>query len=482
MKKQLFHSILLLSLLFSITLSLIFPLACKQNAVPAFWQNLRQDEDWLKSVNQYLSLSYIERQDKAGFTLLNQRNLAPVLYSTYYIMKILESNGTEIKNKNQIAEYVNSLLDEKGAFHDPLWNSTKFITDETRRATSILAYLEIPPQNIDLTLDYLFSLQYGDGTFLLDAEEGMSSLEDTTLRRISYGTYQVVSSLIMLGQSNIIPEETVDTIVTEITDVLSEGNVFSEPYSGKAASIISAIELLARIDPELVTDKAREFITNQLEVIADMPADPFLSSAKANKLLNIAQALQLPSGQDENILSRLRSYLKDDIFPMQNLTGGFGPSDTIEPMTTAENVILANRLGIEYPNLNRLLMELDKHWVGNGWTVFTIPSIDKDNYQISYYALEIANFSGFTGFNRDKLENFLEECFTSSTVGVESVSLKNVYYAVMALKALNSKLTKEQAQSAKEICLSLSKKLVTAHDSDITSDFAYAVLTCRFSG
>jgi hypothetical protein len=471
MNKMLIQLIIVLTVILLVS-SFLLPFSCAKNPDPIYWKELRTDKEWMQHLNQFLSWIYIEEKDKAAFASVTPGDISPSLYTTFSIVRMVKDIGVNIDNKEQIAIFINSLRNQDGMYLDSfVLNQHK--SNETAEAIEVMSALGIKPENIDATVNYLLSLAYGDGTFL-QYKEGIITPEDSRIYRIVKGTGVVVKSLINLGQADKIPQQTKDIIVDEVSSSLGKDDPFNSETSG---SIIGAVRILTLINPELVPDSAKNYISLALK---ELPSEADISfPGRAIYLLDIAHTLKLPEAKDENILDGLRVYLKDKIFPLQNLSGGYGPSETIEPMTTGDVVILANRLGIEYPNFNKLMTNINNHWVGNGWSRFLVPSINLTNYVFTYYGIEIADFSGFE-YDKEKVNVFLDNCLSGISPGSgEEISLKELYYAVNTIKAMNGGLTSEENQNAKDLCMKLSRRLVSANETDIDPVFTYALPISR---
>ena len=481
MKRKGKVSILFIMTIVILCVSLLFPMACKKNTQPVYWRELYKDKEWISSINQYLGLVYREQSDIAAFTGITSEALTPSLYSTYNILGMLASINMEIGNRDKLEDFISSLKNADGAYLNPS-SMNSHAADETYQAIKIFNMLGIQPKDRELTANYLLSLKCEDGTFISDPDSEINPYEQNKLVRISEGTYSVVKSLVMLGFSDKIPPETISAIVQEIYASLGDTGIYPSLKDIATWRITVAIELISIIDPSLVTERAKGFISYAFDEIANMPEDVFSFSSRVNRLLDIAHMLQLPEGMQESIFQEIRIILKNKIFTQQNITGGFGPSDTIEPMTSSQVIVLTNRLGVKYPNLDKLLSEINKHWVGDGWTPFLIQNISDTSYIYTYYALEIAKFSGYYNYNKNKVENFLAQYFTNTATNIDNMNLREVYYSVKALKAMNGKLKSGESQHAEEICIKLSQRLLTTAESNVDTQFAYAILVSKEVG
>ncbi|MCR4393618.1 MAG: hypothetical protein NUV31_04500, partial [Dehalococcoidales bacterium] len=185
-----------------------------------------------------------------------------------------------------------------------------------------------------------------------------------------------------------------------------------------------------------------EYLVYVLNNLVSLQADTYLFPATVDRLLDIAEIIGLEEAKQSNILNSIKSYLQEKIFPLQNQKGGFGFSETIDPLATAENVILAHRLGMNYPNYNLLRTEIEKHWVGNGWAPFITAGINTGSYLCTYYSLAIAGYTGWHDYDHAKIERFLNESLSRDFQnGIKPTSPEDLYYIIMALKTLNGKLT-----------------------------------------
>jgi hypothetical protein len=396
-----------------ILFSLVVPVSCasRENTQPLYWQKLREDKGWVDSLNQYLDLAYVEASDIAAFiSPSSATDLQPALYSTYSVFRILESIGAEILNQEKIIQYIDSLRNQNGAYIALTTNP--YPLTEVNQALTVLIGLGGEPQSADVTADYILSCLYEDGTFLTNPGGAITLPEKDTSRRITLGTAAAVYSLKKLGQTDKIPQATQAVIRAEIDSKLAADTPYPDLTESVAWNILAAIEVLANIDPLLVTEHDREFVVFALNGLLDIPEMVeyvYLFPARANRLLDIAEITGL--SVTDNTLDGIRNKLQEKVFPQQNHFGGFGPETTIEPLMTSENVILSQRLGLDYPDLAVLLIEIEKHWMGNGWSTFYENKIVSSSYIFTHYALEIARFSGFDRYDREKVSSYLRGAF-----------------------------------------------------------------------
>ena len=477
MKNRLLHSVIGFIMTFVLAAALALPAACnnKTDVQPVYWQNLAKDDQWVQNVRQYLALSYSADENIAAFGRKTSKDFAPAFYSTYHVFNLLTAAGIKIENQSQIVDYLNSTRNQDGAYVDPSKSPHVATADETRQALTVITGLGFTPENIAATTSYLLSLQYDDGTFLENNENPPSAAESTRRSRIVKGTYSVVESLIMLGQADKIPEETKTAVADEITAALDISGASPSLTDNDTWTLITEINFLSVIDSTMVSERSRELISYAFNGMANLPADAFYVTSGVNLLLDTAQLLHMPEANQANILQSVGTYLKQQIFPLQNESGGFGPSGTIEPLTTGQVVILAKRLGLEYPNMEKLLFNVNTHFVDTGWTTFYIETINSSDYQSTYFCIEIAKFCGYDNYDKKKVEQFLAGCFKSSVSGSDAVRLEDEYYAVLALKAMNGKLTQEESNVAQAQCLQLTKGLINVSALAANVQFSFAI-------
>lgn len=471
---------LLITVNIVILVTVAFSCGCRINTSSTGWQKAQEDKEWISRLNQFLDLSYIEKGDIAAFTGLSSGNLNPSIYSTSAITTIIKTIGLEFQNSNQIIEFFDSTRNQNGAYYDSPGSRHPLM--DTKQAITIFQNLDATPKEIDQTVNYLLSLQYDDGTFLTELETGISEWEQTRLSRITLGTAEVVSSLIMLGQKEKIPVETINALVAEIDSNLGDTGFFPDFNASKAWEITVAIELLVMVDPALILPRTKEFIVYQLNGLMGMIPDAYLTSSLANRLLYIGDILELPEIKADDMIDKLRAYLKDKIFPLQNSKGGFGFSELVDPLTTSEVILLSDKLEIQYPNLEKLVSELDRRWVGNGWAMFIDAQINSGSYISTYYALEIASFSGYDRYNPEKVIRFLKGGFSNYNDGIAgNVNLYELYYAVKAINLLIDKLNEADINNIKGLCLKWSAdfKLISKANSSM---FTYVIPLSREAG
>jgi hypothetical protein len=346
--------------------------------------------------------------------------------------------------------------------------------DETLQVIELYTILGGKPNDTESTIRYLLSLQYEDGTFLINAEEGVTERENSVIRRITLGTYSVVNSLLILGHREYIPDITVHTLVTEIERILASHDSYQELMNDDPWRLLGAIELLAKIDSTLVSERAREFFVYMSKEVVNLPPDMYVFPSRANRLLDIAGLLTLPEKERKELIAEIKEYYTDNVIQLQNISGGFGPEETVEPMTTRENVILMNRLGLSYPNFEKLMNEINNHRVEKGWVTFFLPKLDSDNYKYTYYAIEIAKFSGFSQYNKEKVKAFLQESFNEeSDIAKEGVNFEELYYIVKTLNALDGNLSKEDKVHAQELYSELTRGLSDTNISLAGNQLSY---------
>jgi hypothetical protein len=430
-----------------ITINLLFCFSCRQHGTLSRLGKYKIDEEWIQSLNKFLSLSYVENENIAAFVNIPSKGLIPSLYTTCAVTNILKNSNKDISDKNQIVQFVESLRNSDGAYVDNISTTHMNPPNETLQAIVALANLGIDPEEKENITKYLFSLQIEDGTFLMDAREGITERENTVLRRISIGTNAVINSLLYLDMKEIIPDITKTIIKSEIESFLSTNNTYPILTETDTWRTIVAIDILAKIDPSLLPEKTSEFILYVIKEITNISPDAYIFSSRVNLLLDIALNMQLPNVNDKETIDRIRAYFKNNILPLQNIHGGFGPSETIEPLITSENVILANRLEVPYPRLDILLAEIENHWMGNGWSLFLVNNLDIDNVIVTYFGIDVGKYSGFH-YDKNKISVFLRQLLSSN----QEMTTNTMLYIVNSLETLNGSLSKEDKNNISNYC------------------------------
>ena len=445
-----------LALLIMIPSLLAIP-GCSTEApqTPRYWLELVADEQWRQNLTQWLTLSYIEEQDIAGFSMLDTTSLAPSLYSTYAVVMILNTLGEGIEDGDRIADWVDSLKNEEGFYFDE--NSVgQLASRQTNMAITILTALNRSPKDAESTVDYLLSLQDEDGLFHVthDNPELDEALTGTREGRINWSIW-AVDSLLKLGQGEEALQKTRELLAEEIATMLPVGKPFPELSDmEQSGTILSAILTLAQIDSSLVPARARDFISESLGQIPAMPADILRGIRHINKLLAAAELLELAELEEDRIHEEIKSYLETKIFPLQNLHGGFGPMDNnTEPSTTYEVVCMTQRLDLPYPNLQELLTDIGNHQVDDGWANFVVLNLEHKS-QSTFYALQIAEAINFTDYDQSKIATYLNEELLD-----DSSTIKDIYYAAASLAILQGSLSQSEHQAAETACLRLSSQL-----------------------
>jgi len=418
--------------------------------VPEYWEPLLQDEEWVADLSQMLDLCYVEESEIAGFSQMEAtRLMAPTLYSTWSVMGIVKDLGQEVEDPVQIADWVNSLRDDRGFYHDPLDHMQS--TEETLFAISVLTNLGIEPEDVDSTVSYLLSLQDDDGLFRHDHDlEKGAPLSKTRERKISYGTYWVVETLCLLNRSNEKAlEKTKLTLIEEINSKLPEGEPFPAVWEDEVGKIIAAISILAKLDSSLVTETARNFIAESLKNASSLPDHLILGVNRINNLLEIGELLKLPEANLESIRKDIEGYLTEKIFPLQGSRGGFEFGGSIEPAMTFFVVHLTSKLYLEYPYKELLLDEVERYRVDGGWVTFYSLELEEKSPYI-FWTLEVANAIGYTNYNHDKIATYLRKELNNPDLGIWYM-----YYTVLALKSLNGSLSRKEISIAEESAIKL---------------------------
>ncbi|MCR4394571.1 MAG: hypothetical protein NUV31_09410, partial [Dehalococcoidales bacterium] len=200
--KSFLSNLLIITLSIVLLSSALFPAACVSRPTPAGSLTSDSDQEWLRSLDQYLSLAYVEHGDQAAFTALSSKALSPSLYSTYNILRMLKFTGAEIKNPDQIIAFINSTKNPSGYYLDPFQSLSSHRPDyETMEAIKILISLNARIEDADSIAEYLLSLAYDDGTFLTDSSKKVTPSDDTRIERIGRGTFSVINSLVSLNLS-----------------------------------------------------------------------------------------------------------------------------------------------------------------------------------------------------------------------------------------------------------------------------------------
>ncbi len=468
---------------------MVVPTACAPAPPNPNWQRLREDNEWMEDLSHWLDLVYVKRGDVAAFTMIAPHNLDGSLHATYGVVQLLKSVGADVPDQARIADWIESLRDDRGAYVDPFYVSHSRPSYECWQAVETLRQLGRSPQDAEALVDYLLSLGYGDGTFMLGAEDGW--IPEETARERMNGTIYVVNTLAALGQTGRLPEATTSFLVSEIERLIGEESL--PDAAGTEGTIAAAIRLLAIIDPALVSGQARDFIARGLRTMASVPPGPYLFTVRAETLLDAADLLGLPEAREREVIEALKSHFAEKILPQQNSTGGFGPSETIDPVMTKDYTILASRLGLTYPNRDKLLSEIESHWLGFGWATFLINQLDQDDLTSSYYGIEIARFAGFE-YDKERVANFIRaflfaEADSAPNAGDPSVQigkigsgspygLMELYHALKSLKALNGRLTQEERKRAESLC----GELVDGGAIDTGSGYSYVFPISREAG
>ena len=453
---------------------ILFPLGCKNNVTNSYYRALLADEVWANNLKNLLALSYVEEPDRAAFVGFATREILPTIHTTRDILRIYQTLGKSVENPEALIAFINSMQTNQGFFTDLLVNyrvERPFPLYDTYLALDTLATLGTLPENPEMVIHYLLSLQIEDGTF----NGNRLSLSTTRLGRLSNDTALIVKSFMLMGKEECIPNHIANIVREEIINNLQPDKEFPTFEDEVTFRLVGLIELLALLSPEDIPESAKDFIKYLMLNFHEMPVHLVIGVGMIENLMDIGITLRMPEIHDNEVLKSFREYIVNGIFSLQNTSGGFGPNRTIEPFTTANILVITCRLGLEYPNLNVLLKNIETHRLDNGWAKFVDCMVDASSCNFTYWAIQIGNLIGFTDYNPEKVRQYFEEVLSDNTA-----TLHDIYYAVKGLKLLNQKLTTKQQLLGQANIVRLAGTLNPTNTASM--QFAYAVLLSQELG
>lgn len=394
---------------------------------------------WEKNLRLWLAIGYVEQEHQAAFASVPLDIVTkPNLYATYSVLGIYTALDEPIKNRDAIAEWLESLMTQSGSFQNdgpyPRLQATLWAV----RAMKMLGHT---PRHPDKILSYLFSLQDETGWFRFDDNTGQAK-EKLDLSP----TIQAVEAIRDLGmEPKTVPalNKTREALIAYLRDhPYSKSQTANDPNTGEAGQAALALALL---DPTAVPDEFRSSIQRELATVS-LSAD-LMSILKAKGTLDKAQLLGLPI--PESTSNNLRRVLNESVLPALP-TGGSDSSGTldlssptpkqknsvygsVEPMTTSIILSLAQKVGASFPNKRELLQTIALHQLASGWSMFGDP---QTNPAATYSALKIAREIRYKGYTPDKVAAYLLGFVQPDD---SSFDLQSAYYAVRGLLLLGHK-------------------------------------------
>lgn len=419
-------------------------------------QSLYDRPGWVQTLSNWLELAYSEAKDFSGCGDLGPEHLTGVnLYTTYGAVHALHYLGEEVRAPHSIGEYINSLLNAQGAYDCPLNQAPLVI--ETHWAVTTLHLLGTPPRDPEKTITFLLSLQEPDGLFRFDAE-----LED----RIS-ATWLITETLHLLEyESPLLVRSSLDRAASGLSKVADDlvRQDWHALGTKEANQLESALEVLALLSPERVSDEGKAALAYYLTEIPFMPVD-FLGPSRVNNLLDAAEAVGLIRAAEVSDLPGLTLYLQR-ITSQPEITelGGYGWycrwAGRVDPVKTWPCVRLFARASLPYPSRDMLMRELDKYRRENGWITITIPC---PNVDFTYFGLGIAQAIDWEGYNPEKMLAYARSVLQDPTADVH-----DLYWA--------AKLASELGESELRLESMLQTSIGRISESDLEEEMYWLVL------
>ncbi len=415
-------------------------------------------EQWRSDLSRWLALSYVETEAEAAFTITPPQYIQPTLYSTLAVLGIRRSLDEGVEDRGELATWTSSLRTDEGAYYDPMGPTLPLLM-QTDMAVQALSELSALPADRESVVNYVLSLKQPDGRFRNSNDPSLPAALDTQEARL-VAAARAVEVLRMLGWAQAAPEQTISVLSEELKARLPEDGSLPRLTDAGSSITMSIIRALAGLDPSLVASRARLFVESSLGQVNELPAD-FVSGVRAaNTLLDSAERLGMPEEKLAAAKTGIQDYLKTKILPLQNLHGGFLSRTSVEPKTTYDVALLTRRVGLDYPNKDALLHEIDKHRVEGGWAQFFDSVVNADESISTFYALSIANSLGFEDYDKPKLSTFLE-----GVISDPKATPRDIYFSVVSLKLLQGDVPAGARELAKDAVLNAAQALPDTLDS-----------------
>jgi len=423
--------------------------------------------EWLDNLHRWLSVSYSESDEFAGFGDLGSEQIsAPNLYAIYGSVHILHYIGAGIDRVQPIGDWINSLLNEQGAYDDPSEDAP--LVFETLWAVTALNLLGIPPEQPGKTAQFLLQLQGKDGLFHHDRiiennlrnNVGCTALAVTILRLLGVGSFDQVNSA--LGRAT-------ERVASLVDDGL--GSLTGERQnSGKddAYELWAALALYASLDPHGFPEDGKVALTCYLAEIHAVPTG-FLEASRINELLDAAEAVGIIDADEIPSLPGLQECLVQRITLEISGLGGYGWrsgwAGRLDPVMTWPTVRLFTRAQLLYPYRALLLETVGRYRIEKGWSSFTIAVPEAD---FTYFGLVIARSAGWKAYNNRKIL-----AFAYSILEDPRASVHDLFWA--------AKLAERLGESTAKLSYMLRPKIVEACAGDCQDEYWVIPLLAEFS-
>ncbi len=370
------------------------------------------DPIWVSNLSLWLEAAYSESGDRAGFGDIGpDRVWTPNLYSTYGSILSLRSLGIIADASESVGNWINSLLNEQGAYDDPLNDAPP--TLETYWALATLQALGVEPIDPIRIAGYILSLQRSSGLFQSDSGPADSLYEDIAstslcleiLRIAGRGTEQLALEAAQAAARG--AAQIMETLLADCEgDWRRLGGIEAEEFR-------ALVGLLAAASPAMLHDQEKAALLYYLDQIAGTETG-FLGPVLINSVLDAAEEAGIITEDSIPGLPGLRDYLLTRIRPEIEALGGYGwdqgVAAKLDPVMTEPTVLLFSRAGLEYPGRDQLVETLAKYRRSEGWSTFAIvvPTLD-----FTLFGAGIAQEVCWPGFSPAKILTYAMDVLES---------------------------------------------------------------------
>jgi len=368
-------------------------------------QPLEWEPGWSANLELWLRISYSESEQLAAFGDAGS-DLAGVssLYATYGSTLSLKHLGVAIDAPERIGRWVNSLLTDEGAYHDP--QSDAPLIFQTYWAVTTLDALGVEPSDPERIEQFVLSLQLESGFFRFDTLHQSSLQEDDGSSGLCCAVLRTIGADLDLRGETALQRVAAATTIA-IDELLARTGSNWRELSGPDAEQFKGLAvLLAYVSPGACTEREKAALAYYLDQIASTSTG-FLGPSYLDNLLDVAVAVRVLTTDQIPGLSGLREYLLRRIRPELEPFGGYGWGQgwtgRLDPVMTWPTVQLFARAELDYPYRERLIKTLETYRRDEGWVTFVMVEPDPGS---TLDGLGIAQEIGWTGYDQRKIRAY----------------------------------------------------------------------------